>query len=220
MNLLLVMTDGRRECIKRTIPAALAMVEGIDHRVIYTDAGDESYTHWLHTNFPTFDVLESQKRLGFGGAIERAWQIILDNYDFDYVFHLEDDFIIEKPVDLKDFMAVLEERPYLQQMALLRQAWNEEEKKAGGIVQQNPDQFVPNQCRGYSWVEHRRFFTTNPSLYRRELVKRGWPNVKNSEGNFTLELTKDPTVQFGMWGPKFTEPWVNHIGNERIGSGY
>lgn len=214
--LLLVMTDGRKECISKTIPSALSEVEGpIAHRFIYDDSGSDEYRHWLHTNFPTFDLIWKPTRQGFGGAINSAWDHILQ-YDFDYVFHLEDDFTFNRPVSLCEMAQVLEENPHLQQMALRRQAWSSEEIRAGGVVEMHPEAYEQKT----HWMEHRLFFTTNPSLYRRSLVERGWPNVPRSEGIFTLQLLENPEAKFGYWGQKTDKPWVTHLGAQRKGTGY
>jgi hypothetical protein len=108
---------------------------------------------------------------------------------------------------------------------LKRQAWNDAERSAGGFMQIDPASYV--QCAQYdgdqtlAWVEHRLFFTTNPSLYRRSLIlEADWPDSEQSEGMFTHLLREDPDARFGYWGRRDDEPWVHHIGVERIGTGY
>lgn len=220
--LLLVMTDGRADLIKQTIPSALTMFDGdIAHRVIHDDSGSPEYKDWLQTNFPTFDVIGRNRRVGFGGAIKYAWETILAHYDFDYTFHLEDDFTFNDFVFLNDMIEVLDSHPHLLQMALMRQPWNQKEIEAGGVMQSDPEAFTPQSCRQHHWVEQRKFFTTNPSLYPRSLVLRGWSDEPHSEGILTHSLLNNiPLAAFGYWGKKFDPPRVTHIGNQRIGIGY
>ena len=66
---------------------------------------------------------------------------------------------------------------------------------------------------------HRRFFTTNPSVYRASLCERGWPQEPHSEGVFTHRLLADG-FDFAFWGGRFDPPAVTHIGAERTGRGY
>ena len=162
---------------------------------------------------------DSAHELGFSGAIAEGWRQALET-GADWVFHLELDFTFARPVPLERMIRVLTEHSYLVQMSLKRQPWNEEEKDAGGIVECCPDDFTQRTDRGDVWTEQRRYFTTNPSLYPAALCNLGWPKEGESEGRFTHRLLADPDARFGIWGPKFDPPAVEHIGAERQGTGY
>lgn len=217
---LVVMTDGRRECIIQAIPSLFANVHGpISHQVIHDDSGDRDYQDWLRAAFPTFDVIYTPKRSGFGGAYANAWRYLSD-LPQRYVLSVEDDFTYNRPVDLLAMAEILDWYPHIVQMALRRQPWNAEEKAAGGIVEQHPDDYTDHSDGDNHWLEHRRFLTTNPSLFRTELCKRGWPDVKHSEGVITHQLLDDPSVRFAFWGKRSDDPWVTHIGEQRNGTGY
>lgn len=221
MIALVVMTDGRRDCIEQTIPAFDAKVSGhITFRAIHDDSGDSSYRHWLHKRFPEFTIW-SGPRQGFGGAVQSAWRH-LRNRDERFIFHLEDDFVFNKAADLGDLADVLDAEPHLVQLAFRRQPWNADELVAGGIVEQHPAAYTDRiDDAGRAWLEHRLFFTTNPSLYRRRLlVDHRWPSGAHSEGRFTHRLLEDPEVRFGFWGTRGSGEWVQHIGHERVGTGY
>jgi len=231
---LLVMTDGRRDCITRTLASFAEMVTGpVTRRIIHDDSADHGYGAWLSTTYPGYEVVSSGRRRGFGGAIAFAWRYLTagspDDADLDrMVFHLEDDFVFRRSVELADLAAVLDTRPGLAQLALRRQPWNEAERAAGGIVEQNPQAYEEHaDFDGRVWLEHRQFFTTNPSLYRSSLCERGWPDGRESEGHFGLGLLATGTpeaapadVRFGFWGSRDSGEWVEHIGAQRAGSGY
>ena len=226
---LLVMTDGRRDCIAQAIPAAEAQLHGpITRRVIHDDSADPNYRDWLVGLFgDTFEVFGGPVRQGFGGAIRSAWEFLLageDSHPERFVFHLEDDFVLLRPVDLEAMIDVLDSFPHLVQLALRRQPWNDEEQAAGGIVESHPDDYIDvvgRTNRAWAkWLEHRRFFTTNPSLYRTTLCRKGWPEGEHSEGIFTHRLLADPDVRFGFWGDRKSGEAVSHIGNKRVGVGY
>lgn len=222
MIALLVMTDGRASCITKAIPSALANLHGpITRRVIHDDSGDPNYQRWLRHSFPSFDVIgHPAGRQGFGGAIRNAWRTLALCPE-RFVFHLEDDFTFNRPVDLLELADVLDENPCLVQLAFRRQPWNAEEKAAGGIVEQHPGDYEDMIDHAHRhWLEHRRFFTTNPSLYRRTLCHEVWPDGEHSEGHFTHQLLADPAVRFGFWGARESGEWVTHIGDVRVGSGY
>lgn len=221
MIALLVMTDGR-ETIHDTLASWRANVSGpVSEWWIHDDTGDPAHAAELRGRYPEFEVVETAGRSGFGGAIRNAWATLRAGSGAPFVFHLEDDFTFNRPVDLGNLVEVLNTCPHLQQLAFRRQPWNDAERAAGGIIEQHPGDYCACLLRpGVEWLEHRRFFTTNPSLYRRELLARDWPEGAQSEGRFGVELFADPLKFAGYWGPRHSPPWVHHIGNVRHGIGY
>lgn len=191
------------------------------------DGRDEVHEHsWASAQLclPPWDrkvvVDDRDHSLGFAGAIQAGWQEVLDT-GADWVVHLEMDFVFNAPVPVGDMIEVLDQNRHLAQMALKRQPWNEEEKAAGGIVECHPEDFTQQSDGLHVWTEHRRFFTTNPSVYSAKLCAAGWPQQPESEGRFTHALLDiDPKLRFAFWGGKFAPPLVEHIGEVRAGVGY
>lgn len=220
---LLVISDGRREYIKQTIPSALAMLEGpVTKRIIYDDTGDPHERDWLREKFPTFTVAHHPYgRQGFGGAIGFMWNWLAAHDPNEWIFHAENDFTYNEPVLLDRMMGVLERHPNIVQLSLKRQPVNHEEREAGDFIALHPDDYTEVKENGDVWLEHRRFFTTNPSLYRKGLCSRGWPQESQSEGKFSGYYFRDhPDHVAGIWGRKWDAPRVTHIGDERTGTGY
>lgn len=222
MIALLVVTDGRDDYLRRCVTSTNERLHGpIGERWMFDDTGNPSYRTRLAARFPRFRHIHGGPRQGFGGAIAAAWQHLAQHSHADWVFHLEQDFVFRRRIDLDAMAAVLQARPYLRQMALRRQAWNAAEQAAGGVVERHPDAY--RECRddaGRAWLEHRLFWTTNPSLYRRSTCSLGWPVVSRSEGVFTRRMLADPAARFGYWGARDSGVWVEHVGHQRSGTGY
>lgn len=218
---LAVFTDGRVDCIRRTLASFDELVTGnITRRVIYDDSGDRTYYQWLRETWPTYDVVHRPTRLGFCGTIADAWDDLALGPE-KFVYHLEDDFLHRRPVDLDRMAFLLEQRPDLVQIALLRQPVNETEIAAGGVIPSHRARGVPfTEARllGMEWVEHRAFFTTNPSLYPSALCAQGWLRESECEGKFGIRVLADPDARFAFWGRG--DEWVEHIGDTRVGTGY
>ena len=143
---LLVITDGRRNLLRQTMDAWIENWDGpTPSMVVVNDSADESYTTWLDTMFPYAERVHHDGRRGFGGAIQSGWDHV---GDADWVFHLEDDFVIRRPVPFNAMARVLAGHPYLAQLALKRQPWNEQEKAAGGIVERWPHEYA-EECDLY-----------------------------------------------------------------------
>lgn len=218
---ILVMTDGRDDYLKQCLNS-FAFRGGAEFWM-HDDTGDADYRARLAATYPLFTQIGDGPRRGFGGAIRRAWSQLLDRSTADYVFHLEQDFQLQAGVvDLDRLAGLLQWRPQLAQVALKRQPWSAE--GPGGFMADNPGQYVDRD----GWVETARNFTTNPSLYRRDLMTVGWPDEQYSEGKFGFVL-KDrglpwgipgDEVRFGFLGQVADEPLVDHIGHVRTGTGY
>lgn len=195
---LLVIDDGREDYLSRCLASIGEMCPALFSRRILID--------------------DSEHELGFAGAIQAGWDRVLEA-QADYVFHVESDFTFNRIVPLASMVWLLERsKRKLAQVALKRQPWNPQEREAGGIVEQHPEDFE-ERPHPVLHTLHRRFFTTNPSLYPREIVERGWPQVKHSEGIFTHQLLPEG-YHFAFLGGKLDAPWVTHTGKERAGVGY
>lgn len=197
---LLMIGDGRDEYHERAHASLLemAVVDAFDATVVIDDR---------------------EHKLGFAGAIQRGWERAIST-GADHIFHLEMDFTFSERIDIAGMIELLRDQPHLVQVALKRQPVNEAEVAAGGLVEQAPDDYRQRVQGGRIWTEHRRYFTTNPSVYSTSLCRHGWPQVPHSEGVFSHRLLQDPEARFAMWGAKFDAPLVHHIGEARRGRGY
>lgn len=215
-----IFTDGRRDCITRTVTSFRWAFRGakVDQVTIINDAADPAYEQFLKEQFYDYDLISHPARRGFSGAVQSGWDAMGHH---DFIFHLEDDFVFNEPVNLMGMAEVLDMTPELIQLALKRQPWNPEEKAAGGFMEMHPEAYTDEDDLGYPWCWQRLFFTTNPSLYRGSLTKFGWPQEQFSEGKFTAKVLRyDPESKFGFWGHRQSDPKVHHIGEHRVGTGY
>lgn len=222
MITLVIMTDGRKIFLEPTIKSAEKNLIGpITRRIIHDDSADPAFSAWLHKEYSNrYEIVTTGRRSGFGGAIISAWNTLRDDEN-GWIFHLEDDFVFNETVPLVEIANVMAQNPHIVQMALRRQPWNDAERAAGGIVESDPDSYTEKDNGIFRWVEHRKFFTTNPSLYRRSLtVEHPWPAGNNSEGMYGINLFSNPEYHSAYWGPKVASPKVTHIGEYRNGAGY
>ncbi len=188
-----------------------------DGRVAYHERSWASLTEMLPDVEHTVVIDDTAHELGFTGAVREGWRQALAT-DCTHIFHAELDFIYLRPVELAAMIAVLDAEPHLVQMALLRGPVNDVERRAGGVIEQHPDEYVTVHCHGHSWREHRHNVTTNPCVWPRWVVERGWPDCQFSEGVFGIDLfAQDAAYRAAYWG---TDVRVEHIGDIRSGTGY
>lgn len=224
---LLIITDGRDDYLSQCV-ASLGNLGGpISEWWMYDDTGDPAYRGELARRYPKFRHIDAGPRQGCAGAIRAAWARLAADSGARFVFHLEQDFVLSRRVDLADLAALLDTHPELAQVALRRQPCNPLEEAAGGVVEQHPDWYTDRKDEaGHRWLEHSAYWTCNPCLYRTDLLLRySWPEHRPgrySEDTFTETLRRDGTpqlsgdrVRFAYWGARDSGIWVRHIGHQR-----
>jgi hypothetical protein len=174
------------------------------------------------------DVDDSHGLLGFCGAIRYGWQRLREEgAPFDWVFHLEEDWRFHRPFDVAHMARVMETEPQVCQVALRRGP--EPAEHGVQVIDRFPTEFVDRAtgmlglgqpARTQEWLEHRLFWTTNPSLYHAGIVDDfDWPPEPRCEARFT-EMMRAEGRTFAYWGDRHDEPWIEHTGTERNGHGY
>lgn len=223
----LMITDGRRpEYLRMALDAWSENLVGVDICYLYDGSGGS--VEVFEAVPPEWVVYipgnrgERTPPPGFAEAIREAWAFASDDrIDASHILHLEDDFIPTGPVDVTEMAAILDEYPRFSQVALMRQPWSPEEKAAGGIIETDPLAYWDVEgAVTPDFIEHRKFFTTNPCLIpRRIFAEKTWPEAPDSERKFSDELVRDG-FGFCFLGRRNDPPRVLHIGAERVGEGY
>ncbi|WP_143220899.1 glycosyltransferase [Actinomadura sp. CNU-125] len=227
---IICLTNGRPDCISKTIPSAIEHLTGVGDMVIVDDSGDPTYGQWLEDEFIggplNGKILHLGKARGYWAAMQAVWSLARHwtaFYGTTTFFFLEDDFVFNQPVDLEELAGVLNDRPYLTQVALVRQPWFGNEVEHGGLIEaleaQGQD-FTEVTDNGRTWIEHRACFTGNPSVIPARTYDHDWPSGDWSESRFGQELFRDPRTRGAYWGARSDPPRVEHIGHTRVGAGY
>jgi hypothetical protein len=192
---LVVITDGRQSCIEQTIHRFNEVINyDFFEKLIINDSGDPRYHDFLVNRFPGFNVVSHEQRRGLAGAVQSAWSSV--NPEVDYVFHLEDDFLFNKSIDIAHMAFLLRQNPHLVQMALVRASVNPPEEAVGGFVFQH----LADYSQKEDYFQHGRLFTLNPCLYPMSTVRMSWPD-HGGESEFTTKVHSiDKDYRFGFYG--------------------
>jgi hypothetical protein len=220
---LIVLTNGRRDCISQTIPSITKHLAGYGDMVIVDDSGNPDYRAWLAIEFPDALVTAvAEGPAGYWRAMQTVWSIARGS-GADTVAMWEDDFILLDDVDLTCLDRVLDKRQHLIQIALRRQPWFANEVEHGGILEALEAQgqtFTGSTDGRHHWIEHRACFTGNPCLIPQRTFAHDWPEGAWSESRFGRLLFADPDARGAYWGRRSDPPHVEHIGHERVGTDY
>lgn len=156
--LLTVLTNGRRECFERAIYAfaqhadpipALVMVmddgglTGIDFVCSTIEAAYEK--HRPDELWPALRYEDSPAPLGMCRAHAHCWHEAAVS-ELEWVFHLEDDFVLLRPLELVHLAETIDAEPTLTQMALVRTPWGFEIPH-GGYIPQTPGHYDRRETR-------------------------------------------------------------------------
>jgi len=231
MIAVVVIGDGRDDYLRRCVESMHYLNGLIIERWMYDDTGDQTYRDDLIRRYPSFRHINGGPRQGCAGAYQQVWRQVRKDTTARFMFLVEQDFVFTRPVDLSEMANLLDDRPYLAEVALRRQPWNATEITAGGVVEAHPDWYRDMEDEaGRRWLEQRAFFTTNCPLFRASLLGVPWPDSapgRYSEGTFhhhlmaygTPEVPGDQ-VTYAYWGARDSGVWIEHIGQHRVGMGY
>lgn len=142
--LLTVLTNGRRECFERALHAfaqhASPAPAGI---MVMDDGGQTGHEFVLRTLAEAFtpttggliipvEYEDSPAPLGMCKAYAHCWHAAATS-EHPWVFHLEDDFVLLRPLKIVHLAETIEAEPTLAQVALVRTPWGFEIPHGGYI---------------------------------------------------------------------------------------
>ena len=200
---LVVTSHGRWEYLGRALEA-LDRVVGLDffdRRILSLDG---VFNEGERNVDGTFEILSTgPERQGLTANLAQAWGAL--NEDDEWVFHLEEDFVIED-APLVEMAETLDAFRNVANMVLLRQPWNQEEIRAGSILKTH--RFMLTDMGG--WLQHEAGFWLNPNVAHASLLRSLRPGVESDLTN----QCRSRGMTFGWWGGRDDPPRVWHIGAE------
>lgn len=207
---LIVVGDGRLHYLKEAMDS---LRENVDYpwvaQIMVNDSGDSRVHDTLRARYPEFTLVSHQRRRGTIKAVQSGWRAALRTR-CTHVFHTEEDFTYNEPVEIDRMVSLLLAHPNLAQVVLKRNPYSWPEIEAGGYMELNPDQYEDRDSEVGPWVDHRRLFSSNPSVVPRHIMRLGF----NSEALFGKKCIK-AGYTFAYWGRTTDPPRVTHIGQER-----
>ena len=211
---LVVVTDGRAEYLSRSVASLRAgLIPWPEHRYLIDDSGDAAYVALLKDRYAgEFVVCSHFGRHGFVYTVADAWRTAVREPEVEYVFHAEDDFTYNEPVDLELMVDILDRNPFLAQLVLKRQPVNGPESHAGDITRMDPSAWSTTST---DYCEYATNFSTNPSLIPRRVIQMC---LRCNVGTAEMELTRflhSRGYRFGYLGAIDDPPRVHHIGEHR-----
>lgn len=228
--LLAVLTCGRPHYLRRTLAEYARFLTPAPAAVYAYDDGDLTPLAAFHT--PGWEgipvLVESGPRVGRCAAYTNLWRATrMERFaDIDWLFTVEDDILLLRPLNLRWLADVLNAEPHLAQLALVRAPWHLAELETGGFIPLFEDRYrrreteVPTRegdgrAGVARWTASLWDWTSSPALLRADLPRRiDWPDTDCDFGIGRRITAEDDEAMSGYWG--WGEPWVAHIGLERV----
>ena len=202
---LVIITDGRNDYLRRMLASLRENVAQDWHRVVVVS--DEPEAPLPTDDMPEpLTVIQHPRRMGGDAAVATAWRHVTRGPAPDFVFHMEDDWLFNGPVDLDHMATVLTENRGLAQLVLRRRSMEEESTwtPPGGW----DGRWEPH----LDYVAHRRNWSLNPCLYPVQIPRSF--TYAGHETDFTPRLLDDGW-RFAFYGAWDDPPHVTHIGEVR-----
>jgi len=172
-------------------------------------------------------VVEGEKqRVGCCSGHARLWQAARrpEFSDIDWLFTVEDDIVLLRPLNLHHMAEVLQAEPTLEQLALVRCPWGAEIEH-GGYIRMFPYRYtrrethVGGSCPAH-WISSTVDWASSPALMPaslpREIERPDDPGCETALGPRIMALR--PEAVSGYFG--LGEPWVAHLGMQRVEGGF
>jgi hypothetical protein len=215
-----VLTNNRPVYLERSLRAFVEHVQPHPVETVVMDDGGatQGLSELLAAVLPwPWRTERSHPSLGQCRAQGMLWRAARDSGP-EWSFHLEDDQVIVRPVDLTDLRSVMEAHPHIAQMTLVRTPWGVEVEH-GGYITQDPGWYSRHHVAHLQWIETTRNWANAPTLVRTSLMREfDFPDAQ-------CETTIGPNIRavypdatFGLWG--WGESWCSHIGIERGSSAH
>ena len=206
---LVVFTDGRGEFLERTVASAQANLGPVfPVRVMVDDSGLIDNHGYLLGTYPTpqWAHVHMHRRSGQAEAVRAGWTSALQS-GATHIFHLEDDFVFNGPMNIEGMADTLDAHPDLAQLFLKRQPWAEE-IPVGGFMHLRPELWTQRD----GFVEERHIFTWNPCLIPAAVVELALADGRPLGELMLAELLTAHGYVFACLGRIEDPPLVEHIG--------
>lgn len=194
---------GRLDLLEKTLASFTSFNTG-GRFVLSEDSTDPKVIAEASQRYPTFRVLSGLERMGLMGSIDRIYSVV----ETPYIFHLEDDWTFEGPVDWAAAISLLESNDKVANVCVRRfDEIKPRYRKQSQAITSGGAEFRLMQANA-----HPEFFgwTSNPGLIRKSLYDRYKPFARLLHDQMSREIKANgQTVAYLLPGV------AGHIGQGR-----
>jgi hypothetical protein len=223
-----ILGNGRKGYLERTIASwETNLIGDVKYKIIFDDSGDTKYLDWLNKSFgDRFKIVPvGAKPLGQVAALGFIFRYIKE-LDVDYVLQLEEDWMLNRPLDISRIAKVLHDNPNILQMRIPRVVWYAPYHNTDIIHGSNLLKVVNlpwtktklrnnEQDSWYEWRGDFYFWSHNPSVFGKKILDERYDSITDEWHELyfgKLLFKKYPRGSSGFWAKNPYDAYVNHIG--------
>jgi hypothetical protein len=218
---LFILGNGRKGYLERTVASWEAnLLTKPKYKYIFDDSGDARHVRWLNDKFGNDYTIVAigNTAMGQSYALNKIFGIIKD-LDVDYVLEIEEDWMLNRPLDVKEIMDVMNDNPHMVQMRIPRVVWYAPyhvlDINAGSIMQHHlniPGTIGKKMDRWYEWRGSFYFWSHNPNVFNKSICDKAYSASGDHELEFGKRLLEDPDATSGFWATNPYDAYITHIG--------
>lgn len=221
-----ILGNGRRGYLERTIASWEAnLIDAPKYRYIFDDSGNPQYIRWLQQKYgDRFSIVPvSNGSAGHVAAINKIFST-LSEVDTEYFLGIEEDWMLFRPLSVKDIMNELSKNKDTLQIRIPRTVWHSDYHKLdlyGGSILRHQIKNLKNESVEFingknPWYKIRSsfyFWSHNPSVFHKNILNESYDDTKTHEYDFGIKLlSKYPNASIGFWAANVYDGYITHIG--------
>jgi hypothetical protein len=221
---LFILGNGRAGYLDHTISSWEANLKTQPkYKILFDDSGNKDYVNYLNKKYGNrFTIVPiNSEAVGQQKALVFIFNY-LKELDTEYYLQLEEDWVLNRPLDVVQIMEAMRGHDNIIQMRLPRTVWYTQKHyfdlMYGSHMSWQQDGKGANFVQKSNWFEKRGksyFWTHNPNLFPKKILDYTYPETKGGidhEQLFGLELYKNKNYVVGYWAKNFFDAYVTHIG--------
>jgi hypothetical protein len=192
---------------------------------IFDDSQSEEYFKMLNNKYgKEYKIVKVPKNFSGQDSINHFIFRYLKNTEFKYFLQVEEDWVLNRPLNILDTIDVLEKNVYLTQIRIPRSPWFDENWYRDILCGSNINHYANENNtiveKIENWYKCRSldfFWSNNPNIFSKKILQYEYPNSQgnfiNSEQRFGhLLFDTNLNYYFGFWANNVYENYVSHIG--------
>jgi hypothetical protein len=221
---LFILGNGRKGCLERTVASwETNLIDKPKHKIIFDDSGNQLYREYLNKRFgDRFTIVPiGDIPMGQIYGINFIYNYLRE-IDTDYIFELEEDWLLFRPLKMQDLIEILDSNQNIVQVRVPRTPWTELDLYNGSTISHflsmkdsKASLIKHNKLSWYEWRGPYWFWSHNPSLYRKSITNLPYPGEGDQHhemqfGCNILEQNKDAVISF--YAENTYDAYIYHLG--------
>jgi len=221
---LFILGNGRAGYLDHTISSWEANLQTKpDHKILFDDSGNKEYVNYLNKRYGNVYIIVPIDNVAVG---QQKALVFIFNYlkelNTEYYIQLEEDWILNRPLDVIPIMEAMRNNKNMIQMRLPRTIWYTKKHyfdlMYGSHMSWQQEGKSASFTKKSDWFEKRGksyFWTHNPNIFPRKILDYTYPETRDGidhEQLFGLKLYKNRNHVVGYWAKNFFDAYVTHIG--------